>query len=92
MISFCIGMFLAMLTGAAGDGNSSLTTISLLAVSSIVFMIRGVYVMNRNGDILQIAESLKEKGGYDPPFLFSKSLIYNKKIDALDSYNFIWQH
>jgi hypothetical protein len=51
MISFCIGMFLAMLTGAAGDGNSSLTTIALLAVSSIVFMIRGVYVMNRNGDI-----------------------------------------
>jgi len=51
MISFCIGMFFAMLASGADGPNSSLSTLALLATISIAFMIRGIYVMNRNGEL-----------------------------------------
>jgi len=51
MIYFGIGMILAMLACGLDGVNSSLSTLSLLALTSIAFMIRGVYVMNKNGQL-----------------------------------------
>ena len=51
MISFGIGMLFAMLAAGADGVNSSLSTLALLSLTSIAFMGRGVYVMNRNGQL-----------------------------------------
>ena len=47
MISFCIGMLFAMLAAGA-DRDSSLLSLALLSLTSIAFMIRGIYVVNKN--------------------------------------------
>ena len=51
MISFGVGMLFAMLAAGADGPNSSLSTLALLSLVSIAFMIRGIYVMNRNGQL-----------------------------------------
>ena len=51
MISFVIGMMFAMLAAGADGPNSSLSTLALLSTISIAFMIRGIYVMNRNREL-----------------------------------------
>ena len=51
MISFGIGMIIAMLASGLDGPNSSLSTLALLSLPSIAFLIRGVYVMNKNGQL-----------------------------------------
>ena len=51
MISFGIGMLLAMFAGGMDGADSSLSTLIWTSLASIAFMIRGVYVMNKNGQL-----------------------------------------
>lgn len=48
MISFGIGMLFAMLAAGADGVHSSLFSLALLSLTSIAFMIRGIYVVNKN--------------------------------------------
>ena len=51
MISFVIGMMFAMLAAGWDGIDSSFSQIFLYATLSIAFMTRGMYVMNKNGDL-----------------------------------------
>ena len=51
MISFGIGMLLAMFAGGMDGADSSLSTLIWTSLASIAIMIRGVYVMNKNGQL-----------------------------------------
>tara|TARA_Y100000114_G_scaffold76313_1_gene69940 strand:- start:890 stop:1045 length:156 start_codon:yes stop_codon:yes gene_type:complete len=51
MISFVIGMMFAVLAAGCDGIDSSLSQLFLYATLSIAFMTRGMYVMNKNGDL-----------------------------------------
>ena len=51
MISFGIGMLLAMVAYGMDGIDSSLSTLIWTSLASIAFMIRGIIVMNKNAQL-----------------------------------------
>ena len=51
MISFGIGMLLAIFAGGMDGADSSLSPLIWTSLASVAFMIRGVYVINKNGQL-----------------------------------------